>query len=1157
MLDAVLNAPGDKLWAFKGASYWLINQASGELISGPHPLSQWASDNGGLPGQFAAGIDAASWAGPSFPKSFYVFRDSLYVRLDHPAFDFGLASDQVNSGEFERSLQIAEFRSIDGDWCCNETGCFLTHAPSAAVHGLGFEEVDSIFFFESMHCLRHGLLGEGLIGSPETTSLDRWRFPVHGGPIDLAFRDTRDGNNNLFLVSGMHCARFDGLTDELREVQPFDQAFPTLWQLAGLSGQYLAIRRQDLAVIGVRWTGLSPSGANELEATSDDARLVVTLPPQAIGEQVSAAFEGQPFASPQPRRGLPAAPSQLALSMQRGDRLSLSLTALFEAIERASVRTGLPAKGLMHTMLDMPSGLLWWPLATDGGAVRIQSTRKTSGDVNAAWPLWRIDLRGNTLVPAVDAGLQMQAWAARPDPTPQPFADPAVMSLSSDDRRDIVVRARAGPVPTVERLRLATPGGDLRALGAWPDLIWQHDVQFGRDQSVYVQRSGRLFPFGHRATLFTVTTRELVAPPPPAPPMPPPAPSPSPFPPAPFPSPPPPFPPNPPLMHGSTVGTRLTRAASSPQASASLVQRSVLIVEDPVCLTADASGAPARAFPFDAVVLLETYFDGVTAAGSGGPLIHDKAGNVHLFALRLAHPSGDLSLSLPLAFVPDNPAFNAQNLNEHWAREAAVTLPGVLTDLLRMPQPKQNDLIELHGLQWTAEVRADNPWLPRIDTFDAVLPALRAMELSFDSPRRLRFDPAGDVRAPMRLVEEIAIDFTKKASRSGGLVTPRYAVNAVSRTLGPVPDQALDGLTQTALAAFRESRLLGISLAELIDLSLPAQAPTVVPLKDGVRVIGGTMTWTLPLKDVGPILVERNNTKLNLTAVVNARGSDVTCTINDLSYQLPRKLLTIGFSSIVWHQPPAQPAALDLRGVSLEFGAELNLFKDLLDRAMELIGVPGGLHVRKLANSVIASWDLPIPEASCVSFTLRHVALRLAVEVPLDDKPVTASLGFSSRDKPFSLTVLGLGGGGHVALTFGGKELGIEASMEFGALVALNLGVVSAEVHAFGGIRFERLDGGDVRLTAYIRIGGSVNLLGLISVALELLVQLAYEAKDNSLVGSASIVIEVDLTFYSDSFRLDSGEWKLLGGSGPLRKLRRLDPLIARDQWLRYQASFA
>ena len=104
-------------------------------------------------------------------------------------------------------------------------------------------------------------------------------------------------------------------------------------------------------------------------------------------------------------------------------------------------------------------------------------------------------------------------------------------------------------------------------------------------------------------------------------------------------------------------------------------------------------------------------------------------------------------------------------------------------------------------------------------------------------------------------------------------------------------------------------------------------------------------------------------------------------------------------------------------------------------------------------------------------------------------------------------------------------------SLEFGATLALNLGIVAAEVHAMAGVRAELGPGDGVSLTGFVRIGGSVDLLGLVSVTVELAVSLRYEpSPENALVGSASVVVEIDLTLYSDSIELNSGEWRVEGG---------------------------
>ena len=66
---------------------------------------------------------------------------------------------------------------------------------------------------------------------------------------------------------------------------------------------------------------------------------------------------------------------------------------------------------------------------------------------------------------------------------------------------------------------------------------------------------------------------------------------------------------------------------------------------------------------------------------------------------------------------------------------------------------------------------------------------------------------------------------------------------------------------------------------------------------------------------------------------------------------------------------------------------------------------------------------------------------------------------FSEREHPFSLTVSLLGGGGFFAIGIGSagvKE--IEAALEFGAAVAIDLGVASGGVEIKAGVYFHWLE---------------------------------------------------------------------------------------------------
>jgi hypothetical protein len=119
--------------------------------------------------------------------------------------------------------------------------------------------------------------------------------------------------------------------------------------------------------------------------------------------------------------------------------------------------------------------------------------------------------------------------------------------------------------------------------------------------------------------------------------------------------------------------------------------------------------------------------------------------------------------------------------------------------------------------------------------------------------------------------------------------------------------------------------------------------------------------------------------------------------------------------------------------------------------------------------------------------------------------------------------------------------------------------VARGEVHALGGVRFVAA-GGSIAIDGYLRIGGSVEVLGLVSVSIELMVTLSYRS-DNKLVGRATIVVEIDLTLYSDKVEIDSGEWVLAGSiqRGLTRSATPLDEdnQAALQAWKEYREAFA
>jgi hypothetical protein len=163
--------------------------------------------------------------------------------------------------------------------------------------------------------------------------------------------------------------------------------------------------------------------------------------------------------------------------------------------------------------------------------------------------------------------------------------------------------------------------------------------------------------------------------------------------------------------------------------------------------------------------------------------------------------------------------------------------------------------------------------------------------------------------------------------------------------------------------------------------------------------------------------------------------------------------------------------------------------------------------------------------------------------VPFDGSPATVRFAFSSREHPFTLAILFLGGGGFFSISLSIERMEeLEASLEVGAILALNLGVASGSVSVFFGIYFRlknvAADKSELDLTAYVRINGSVEVLGIITISLTVLLELQYKGSTNSLWGRATVTLRVEVLFFSVEVeatveREIPGSGAALGGLGP------------------------
>ena len=174
--------------------------------------------------------------------------------------------------------------------------------------------------------------------------------------------------------------------------------------------------------------------------------------------------------------------------------------------------------------------------------------------------------------------------------------------------------------------------------------------------------------------------------------------------------------------------------------------------------------------------------------------------------------------------------------------------------------------------------------------------------------------------------------------------------------------------------------------------------------------------------------------------------------------------------------------------------------------------------------------------------------------MPFVAQPAGVRFAISERHHPFIVTVGFLGGGGFFALGVSAKGVDqIEAAIEFGGNLSLNLGIASGGVYIMAGIYF-KMTGNSLELTGYLRCGGYLEILGIISISIEFYLSLSYRQKGGGgeVWGQASVTVKVKVLCFSKSVTL-SIERKFAGDAGD----PTFDQMIAPADWEEYCLAFA
>jgi hypothetical protein len=180
-----------------------------------------------------------------------------------------------------------------------------------------------------------------------------------------------------------------------------------------------------------------------------------------------------------------------------------------------------------------------------------------------------------------------------------------------------------------------------------------------------------------------------------------------------------------------------------------------------------------------------------------------------------------------------------------------------------------------------------------------------------------------------------------------------------------------------------------------------------------------------------------------------------------------------------------------------------------------------------------------IPSIGIGVLSIENIAFDAGCLIPYNGDPVAFNFSFCTRDNPFNLSVMGFEGGGFVGLAVTAKGLEmLEFSFDFGLGYSIDIGIASGNIYLDGGIYFEidTASNGTQMLTftAFIKAGGGVSALGIVSVSVELYLALTYQSGGggpDKLIGEADLTVSVHILFFGGSFTIGMSE-EFDAGSG-------------------------
>jgi hypothetical protein len=308
-------------------------------------------------------------------------------------------------------------------------------------------------------------------------------------------------------------------------------------------------------------------------------------------------------------------------------------------------------------------------------------------------------------------------------------------------------------------------------------------------------------------------------------------------------------------------------------------------------------------------------------------------------------------------------------------------------------------------------------------------------------------------------------------------------------------------------------------------------SPDIVP--DNPIVSAATSLGDLTFTLDGTVTTDLANPK-NSTFKLTGTLTNFIVSLMDNSGDA-ETFIAITFSDLTFKAGSGQKSHVSVDIDNVAFLGVLE-FIEQLEEFMDFSG-DGGPKITVNADGITADLAVSLPPIAVGIFSLSNIGVDAGFNLPFSGAPARFRFSFATQDNPFTLSVAIFGGGGFFGIAIGtdGVEL-IQAAFDFGAMASIDLGVASGSVQLVAGIYFAY---GQIAppattvgciLTGYVKLDGSLSILGIITLSLEFDLSLTYEDLGgvSSVTGTATLTVGIKILFFSFSVSVTAS--KTFGG---------------------------